>query len=393
MEPVKGYMIAGPLSTSDRDLVYPQGKFREHRNLILHGKEWKIARMAINRTKDDVRFMALGFKNLDTYQHQLWKFIEPEAFGLKKRPRNEKYREIIYAEYENLDELMGRFGPEWNVFVMGDSGFEPEMSEYGYYATTYEMDFTPLLVALNYTDVRTRRVTGTKITRPNSNSELKRCPILYPGNDVVDRDTYLFRICVLEDDVNISRVMERLSRVDYRNGSDFFHDIYYNESLESIKGKIHLRRDAFIDTAYRKALAPQPHVSGKSVYIDKALGLELPGGQPFKLWIGPEKSGDHPPGTDSLFIARGPAIADIGKVPAGTVRSQDIAPTLLYLYGLPVPRGMDGEVVTRIFTEEFNQEHRVRYVNASTKESGESYFRKRENVSEQALKERLRNLG
>ena len=39
----------------------------------------------------------------------------------------------------------------------------------------------------------------------------------------------------------------------------------------------------------------------------------------------------------------------------------DVAPTILYLQGHPVPMDMDGQVLTDIFTEEHLRHHRVQY--------------------------------
>lgn len=39
----------------------------------------------------------------------------------------------------------------------------------------------------------------------------------------------------------------------------------------------------------------------------------------------------------------------------------DIAPTLLYLYGIPVPKAMDGKVLLEIFEEEHRQKHEVHF--------------------------------
>lgn len=395
VEEVKGYMIAGPLSTSDRELVYPREEFMDNYQVIESGDEWEIAHMVLDTRKNETPFITLGFKNLDTYQHQLWKFMVPEKFGLERKEENQKYREVIYTEYENLDEVVGRFGEDWNVIVIGDSGFEAENKEYGNIAPTYENDINPLLAAMNYTDITTKTVRGTEITRVEESSRLKRCPVLYPQNDVLSPTTYLQRICVLDDSVDINETIDRLESVEYRNGKKFFYDLHYVPEKESIKGKMKVYQSGVVNTTVESAMAPQPHVSGKSYYVDKALGLELPNGEPFDLWIGPEKSGDHPPGTDSVFIARGPYIADRGNISRGAVGAEDIAPTLLYLYGLPVPRDMDGAVAKEIFTERFNDERELRYVNASTRESSSEkpYFKQRGNLSSKALKQRLRNLG
>jgi len=63
----------------------------------------------------------------------------------------------------------------------------------------------------------------------------------------------------------------------------------------------------------------------------------------------PESSGGrhHPEG---IFLAAGPGIRQ--GVPLDGARLIDVAPTILYALGLPVPEDMDGRVLTEVFTRE-----------------------------------------
>jgi hypothetical protein len=64
----------------------------------------------------------------------------------------------------------------------------------------------------------------------------------------------------------------------------------------------------------------------------------------------PESSGGrhHPQG---IFLAAGPGIRQ-GAVLDGA-RLVDVAPTILYALGLPVPEDMDGRVLTEVFTPQY----------------------------------------
>jgi arylsulfatase A-like enzyme len=42
----------------------------------------------------------------------------------------------------------------------------------------------------------------------------------------------------------------------------------------------------------------------------------------------------------------------------------DLAPTILYCLGVPIPDDMDGQVLTDIFTEEFVSAHTIQYTKA-----------------------------
>lgn len=91
-----------------------------------------------------------------------------------------------------------------------------------------------------------------------------------------------------------------------------------------------------------------------------------------------------------IFMAVGPII---GKGTISGAEIVDVAPTILYAMGLPVPRDMDGKVLEDIFCKEYKGSRPVRY------EGGESPLREREAPSvytdeeTREIEERLRGLG
>jgi hypothetical protein len=40
----------------------------------------------------------------------------------------------------------------------------------------------------------------------------------------------------------------------------------------------------------------------------------------------------------------------------------DLFPTILYIYDLPIPRDVDGRILTELFTEEFQRTRSVRFI-------------------------------
>jgi len=94
--------------------------------------------------------------------------------------------------------------------------------------------------------------------------------------------------------------------------------------------------------------------------------------------------------SDGIFIAHGPNIRR-GVVVADACL-YDIAPTILYLQGHPIPGDMDGKVLTDIFAEEQLRRHPVQY-----SEPPEVGVRAAETVLDtkeaRKIEERLRNLG
>ncbi len=75
----------------------------------------------------------------------------------------------------------------------------------------------------------------------------------------------------------------------------------------------------------------------------------------------------------------------------GTAKIEDLAPTVLYLLGMPIPRNIDGEVLTHILDSRFVSSNPIRYQGAFEEESRvKSIWSEKD---DEAIKERLRALG
>lgn len=62
---------------------------------------------------------------------------------------------------------------------------------------------------------------------------------------------------------------------------------------------------------------------------------------------------------DGIFIAAGPGVHAGEELTGGTIA--DVAPTVLYALGQPVPQHMDGRVLTEIFGPAHLAAHPIRY--------------------------------
>lgn len=99
------------------------------------------------------------------------------------------------------------------------------------------------------------------------------------------------------------------------------------------------------------------------------------------------QSGDHD--ENGIFIACGNNIKKgIELAPA---KIQDMAPTILYAMGLPVPDDMDGRVLLDIFEQEFAIKHPIKRVSSQQRKATDSYELSEDESDE--MKEQLRGLG
>jgi len=97
-------------------------------------------------------------------------------------------------------------------------------------------------------------------------------------------------------------------------------------------------------------------------------------------------SGNHY--QQGVFMARGDAFRKGAAVEG--MQIVDIAPTILYLMGKPVPEDMDGKVRTTIFDEAFYRSHPVR-LGPPAKSEGERSFVGEDD--EEEIKRKLKELG
>jgi hypothetical protein len=75
----------------------------------------------------------------------------------------------------------------------------------------------------------------------------------------------------------------------------------------------------------------------------------------------PDWTGTHEDGPDGFLLAYGSTVAQ-GQLPRGSI--VDVAPTILYYFGIPVGRDMDGHPRTDLFTATFTIERPVKYVSS-----------------------------
>jgi len=89
-----------------------------------------------------------------------------------------------------------------------------------------------------------------------------------------------------------------------------------------------------------------------------------------------------------ILIAAGPTIA---RTSVEGARLWDIAPTVLYSLGEPIPNGMEGRVLETLFTPEFRETYPIRKTNLGEVEADRE--RGLSDAEEADLEQRLRDLG
>jgi predicted AlkP superfamily phosphohydrolase/phosphomutase len=94
---------------------------------------------------------------------------------------------------------------------------------------------------------------------------------------------------------------------------------------------------------------------------------------------------------DGLFLVRGQGIRPGCRVEGA--RLIDLAPTLLYLMGEPIPEDMDGQVLSQIFASSFLEAHPIRTAKSASETASLGDERRYNEEEERRIKEQLKGLG
>jgi predicted AlkP superfamily phosphohydrolase/phosphomutase len=280
---------------------------------------------------------AVLFDGVDKLQHLCWRFIDGEAEESRAADWERQARELCLDYFRHLDRLVERMcgmaGPEAAVFIASDHGFGPTrqvfhlnawLERHGYLAWSAEGRAGARPEALlgvgqvaRHTFLMDWERTAAFATTPTSNGIFI---VRGDGNGrgVPDADYEPFR--------------QRLAR-ELQAESD-------PATGEPLVRQIHTREQAFPGPF--GSLAPDLTLS----LADGGLVSILPSER--MVSARPAVAGSHRP--VGVLMAAGRGVRRGAE--AAEVSILDVAPTLLYALGLPVPEEMEGRVLEEVFDAE-----------------------------------------
>jgi predicted AlkP superfamily phosphohydrolase/phosphomutase len=356
-------------------------------------------------------FFFLLFWSNDMLQHETWSLLD-ETHPHHDPQRARMYKGMVVDFHRKLDRAVGRLldklGPEDLFVVMSDHGFGPVHSfflvnnwlrESGYlklkkrpltqlkYAL-FKLGFTPLgtfrlvkalrlgflrrrfrfqrggglikRLFLSFEDVdwkRTRAFAVGSFGQIYINQAGKRPQgIVQPGKEYEElREEIAARALEIRDPRTGLPVVEQVHRRE---------DIYSGPLLEKAP-------DLVLQSRNWEYMAFGHADFGASHVVEPIVGM----------------AGHHRP--NGIVLLSGKGIKGGARLEGATIT--DLAPTILYAMGVPIPSDMDGRLLTEAFTPEFLSSVSAEYSDElSDRPTGEDQYSVED---EEEIKERLRGLG
>ncbi len=434
-EEVNGFMISDFLTPSSKtDYTYPPSLKREleenlggfqllpserYRSTTLTSKFIEDMISDVEKRTEAILYLidnkpwdlfSCVFWSTDMLQHEVWSLLDEE------HPQHDSaaaraYGEEILGFYRRLDGCLGRIldkaGPQTNVLIMSDHGFGPThkfflvnnwLREKGYLKlkgnllTTlklflFKAGFTPL--------------NAFRLAKALRLGFLRRRFRFQRGGGMIRRLFLSFA------DVDWSRTKAfavgsfgqiYINRVGHRSQGIVQEEEYEPLREEIMGGALEIRdpysEEPVVERAYRReelyqgpCLSRMPDIIlvphryeymafghadfGSNRLVEPIFGL----------------SGHHRP--QGLIILWGEGIKEETTLQGAEI--VDLAPTILYLLGLPIPADMDGRILDDGFKEKFLAQNRPLFSQEpTTRESGPGEYSPEE---EAEIKERLRGFG
>ncbi len=358
--------VALPSTNFDRSQ-----RFVDEWKAIMNGRQKLLAHLA---SEEEWDFFMVVFSITDNMAHVFWTFADP-AHANYERAEAGQFREAFYASYEQCDRLVGQLmagaGPGVSTLIVSDHGFgSVQARQYlfgrlleGGYMAAGKSGPRSAGRAVRFRDALLQRAVRLYSRFPALREAVKGLP---PGRrqSLVGA---LQRVGAMPEPsaINTSR-----SRVVLSN---FGLQIWLNRRQQDGEPLAGAAAEALMAELSDYLLADRDSVSGMAViravhrgrdvykgpFAEHAPDLIIEYNNLFGL-SGPDgRKNAHTEGGhthEGIFIAHG---AGIQARPVEGARLIDLAPTILYLLGLPVPPDMDGRVVQELFDAEFLARHPI----------------------------------
>ena len=374
-----------------------------------------------HRVQDVMMFV---FMSIDTVQHYFWQFMDDTHF-LHDPAAKSKFGNAIRDVYCRLDATLGKFleyaGPDTSVFVVSDHGAGP-VSDRTIYLNRYLAQIGLLYYRKNTDNVlqkaaRTviRKIYRVLLDNLSSRQKIWLADLMPALRDKAETSyTSFTEIDWTRTKAFCSEVLASPPSVWINLKGQRPQGIVEPADYEKVRNEVitklgELKDPRTGEPVIKRVLKREETVHGP--FASEAADLILDWWETSEFSTSPSfPDQTHEPavivtekrptkgsewgGTHRLhgiIVAKGPHFKKNAEISGA--RLIDFAPTLLYLLGQPVPRDMDGKVLSDLFKPEYLQSHPIVY--DDEKEDLQTPTRGGDYSEEEAaqVEERLKALG
>jgi len=435
---VNGFLIAGMLSPSlGSEFVYPNGLLKEieanvgeyaidvdvpnvsgqdkreeflGKAMELLETRRKVVRYLYSKHRPD--FFCAAFTVSDRICHNFWKYMDEETPIPISEEDQEKFGDAILNMYMKLDDILAEtlemIDDDTTLYIMSDHGFGPVHKTVSVHRWLCQQGFMQMKNGGagfgKMADGFVRKF--QEILPPGAKGFIKKW-LPFAANSAASRASY--------------------SGIDWSKTRAYpmghFSDIFINlkgrqpsgsvepgEEYEKLRGEITEKLYEFKDPDDGSSVVERVYKREEiyhGQYLENMPDLII-GWKDYKylrmfnyplsdddsiIWTIPptlsllwDRTGAHKP--NGMFMAIGPHIKSKGQVENASI--MDIAPTVLYECGIPVPDDMDGRVLTEVFDEEYVRANPPQVTKSEDSGASEYDYSGRE---AEEVQKRLKDLG
>jgi len=332
LEPVSCEWMEASLQEIDRVVENSQARNSYDDDCLVYA----IAMEVLKEERPDL--MMVYFSGVDVVSHIYWKYRWPlsrrNQFPISIKGRD-LFRDVIENHYAFTDGLIGGLLEEaggYTVFIVSDHGMGPNYPPNNYYLVLNKL--IEHLGYLHYSEGSKKEILWSATSAWNAQDMRKKYQGIFINLEGREPEGV---VPAKEYEAFQKELMASLEALRTDKGKPLFVEVRPGKTKD-VKAPAGIAAPDVLVETDRQALA-DAYIFRKPEDRDPIPVEEI-------RWVYSDGSGDHAP--DGIFMVAGPRVSGFGKLDAGIY---DIAPTILWVLGLPVGADMQGRALRRAFVE------------------------------------------
>lgn len=407
---IGGYIVDYDFSFMNNHHNVPVDDFRKYEHLLEKLKEIEYQRLKttlflMERYPCDAFVVVLTL--LDRVQHYFWRFMDKRHAGYTEEGAR-RFGQVIFDCYKKMDEAIGKIvtslGKDTTFIIMSDHGAGPHYSDFHVNRWLKDtgwlkMKACPRLVARRSNIQRVLTRLGLESISKKLPASINSLPIFIPKiKRIMDfQDIEWSKTQAYSALYGISVNLKGRETEGIVDPGDEYHKV-----VEELKARLYqLANPQTGERVVERVLERNEIYAGPYSKHGPDLLFQVKGVSCvpsdsynatswFESRVNHAISGTHR--MNGIFVMKGEGVKKNTELQ--NLHIIDVAPTILYLLHIPIPKEMDGRVIAEAFTPEFLGKHDIKfsedsYSERGTREEGSPYSTEEEH----ALKESLKGLG